>query len=240
PAQDVQVDDGGEVRRHAAVGFPAPYHAPRPRPRRPRHRRPGSPERLLQHAAVGLRRLRPPRRVQGGGCRSDHPPRRKEVRTDRSHERFFDLAEFPLRWLDGFLLCHHAYRSKPRQRSQKRRNSGKQRADREQHADEPKLSNGESPDPNKEEENRAGPAKSGPLCLTIKMGLPLEEQVLAESAIVKASTSTTSQRFSVSPMRSFLPADEPQLRRANTYHATGDEHTGGAIAHHGVAIRSAT
>ena len=76
--------------------------------------------------------------------------------------------------------------------------------------------------------------------MTLKLGLPLEEQVLAESAIVKASTSTTSQRFAVSPMRSFLPADEPQLRRANTYHATGDEHTGGAIAHHGVAIRSAT
>lgn len=63
---------------------------------------------------------------------------------------------------------------------------------------------------------------------------------LAESAIVKASTSTTSQRFSVSPIRSFLPADEPQMRRANTYHATGDEHKGGAIAHRGVAIRSAT
>ncbi|KAM3193380.1 hypothetical protein ACQJBY_070162 [Aegilops geniculata] len=135
---------------------------------------------------------------------------------------------------------HDGKKSKPRQRSQKRRNSGKQRADREQHADEPKLSNGESPDPNKEEDNRAGPAKSGPLCMNIKLGIPLEEQVLAESAIVRASTSTTSQRFAVSPMRSFLPADEPQLRRANTYHATGDEHKGGAIAHRGVAIRSAT
>ena len=69
----------------------------------------------------------------------------------------------------------------------------------------------------------------------------------AENAIVNAFSSTTSRRFSGSPIQGMLPdavsPDQPQLRRANTYHSSGaDDHKsgGGAVAHRGVAIRSAT
>jgi hypothetical protein len=68
----------------------------------------------------------------------------------------------------------------------------------------------------------------------------------AENAIVNAYASTTPRRFSGSPIQGLLPAaspDQPQLRRANTYHSSGgDDHKGGvaAVSHHSMAIRSAT
>jgi len=74
-----------------------------------------------------------------------------------------------------------------------------------QNADEPNSSNGGSPNPNKEEEivvlEDTSPAagEAGAVASSSVQGP-------AENAIVKASTSTASRRFSVSPIRSFLPA----------------------------------
>uniref|UniRef100_A0A8I7BJV0 [RNA-polymerase]-subunit kinase n=2 Tax=Hordeum vulgare subsp. vulgare TaxID=112509 RepID=A0A8I7BJV0_HORVV len=112
-----------------------------------------------------------------------------------------DVSDLPVVYKEetpDLTASHDGRKSKLRQRSEKRRNSSKRRADREQQADEPKLSNGESSNHNKEEEI----VVLGETASLADAMASSSVQGLAESAIVKASTSTTSQRFSDSPIRS--------------------------------------
>ncbi|KAM0912021.1 hypothetical protein ACQ4PT_013081 [Festuca glaucescens] len=158
-----------------------------------------------------------------------------------------DVSELPVVYKEETpdpTTSHDGRKPKLRQRSSKRRES-KQRADQEQREDEPKISNAEYP--NKENEiAMVGTAKSGQEPDGIDAAMASSSvQEPAENAIVNAFASSTPRRFSGSPIQALLPAaspDQPQLRRANTYHSSGgDDYKGGAaVAHHSMAIRSAT
>ncbi|XP_047055686.1 probable serine/threonine-protein kinase At1g54610 [Lolium rigidum] len=157
-----------------------------------------------------------------------------------------DVSELPVVYKEETpdpTTSHDGRKPKLRQRSSKRRES-KQRADQEQRGDELKISNAKYP--NKENEiAMEGTAKSGQELDGIVASIASSRvQESAENAIVNAFASTTPRRFSGSPIQGLLPGaspDQPQLRRANTYHSTGDDHKGGvALAHHSMAIRSAT
>uniref|UniRef100_A0ACD6AF18 Uncharacterized protein n=1 Tax=Avena sativa TaxID=4498 RepID=A0ACD6AF18_AVESA len=155
-----------------------------------------------------------------------------------------DLSELPVVYKEETpdpTTSHDGRKPKLRQRSSKRRES-RQRPDHE-----PKVSNGESP--NKQEDrvinDTAKPGQEPDGIAAIASSSSVQGQ--AENAIVNAFASTTPRRFSGSPIQALLTAaspDQPQLRRANTYHSTTtDDHNGGggrAVAHRGVAIRSAT
>ncbi|KAM0899812.1 hypothetical protein ACQ4PT_021048 [Festuca glaucescens] len=152
-----------------------------------------------------------------------------------------DVSELPVVYKEETpdpTTSHDGRKPKLRQRSSKRRES-KQRAEQEQRGDEPKISNAEYL--NKENEiAMVGTAKSAQEPDSIVAAIASSSvQEPSENAIVNAFASTTPRRFSGSPIQGLLPnasPDQPQLRRANTYHMSG----AAAVTHHGMAIRSAT
>ncbi|CAM0909528.1 unnamed protein product [Alopecurus aequalis] len=154
-----------------------------------------------------------------------------------------DVSELPVVYKEETpdpTTSHDGRKPKLRQRSHKRRES-KPKSD---HV-EPKISNAEYPDKENEiatdDTVISGQEQDGVAAATIASSIVQEPPE-------NAFASTTPRRFSGSPIQALLmlpdaaSPDEPQLRRANTYHSSGgDDLKGGAtIAHHGMAIRSAT